>query len=105
MLETYITIAIAVLAVVAGYFAIRYGYKEQVMKVLFYLVTKAEKQLGGGTGELKFAAVTTWLYERFPLALRFFFTTKQVDELIELAVQKMKEYLEKNSKAAELKEV
>lgn len=75
------------------------------MKVLFYLVTKAEKQLGGGTGELKFAAVTTWLYERFPLALKFFFTPKQVDELIELAVQKMKEYLEKNSKAAELKEI
>lgn len=42
------------------------------MKVLFYLVAKAEKQ---------------------------------VDELIELSVQKMKEYLEKNSKAAELKEV
>ena len=67
--------------------------------MLFYLVTQAEAEFGSGTGDWKYAAVTTWLYERMPAILKFFFTAKQIDTMIEAAVDQMKEYLQKNASA------
>ena len=61
-------------------------------------MTQAEANTSG-TGELKYAAVTTWLYERIPAIVKFFFTAKQIDQLIEAAVDQMKEYLKKNVSA------
>jgi hypothetical protein len=72
------------------------GYKKQVNEILFYLVSKAEQELGGGTGQLKYAAVTTWLHERLPAIAKFIFTPKQIDVMIETAVTRMKEYLKTN---------
>jgi len=83
-------------------FLVKRGATKQVREILFYLVTKAEAEFGRGTGELKFAAVTTWIYERLPAIVRLLFTTKEIDNLIEEAVQKMKEYLESNKKAKAL---
>ena len=80
-------------------FLCRKGTTPYVKKMLFYLVTEAERHFGAGTGELKYAAVTTWIYEKLPSIVRFFFTTKQIDKLIEEAVNEMQEYLSKNSKA------
>jgi len=79
----------------------RLGYKRHVSEILFYLVVLAEKQFGGGTGEIKFAAVTAWIYERIPIALRLLFTQKEISNLIELAVTRMKDYLARNQKATE----
>jgi hypothetical protein len=72
------------------------GAKKKVFQMLFYLVTIAEEEFGEGAGQLKFAAVTTWIYERMPAIARFLFTSKQIDNMIEEAVTKMKEYLESN---------
>lgn len=80
----------------------RRGATPYVKQMLFYLVTEAERHFGGGTGELKYAAVTTWIYEKLPAVVRFFFTAKQIDKLIEEAVNEMQEYLSKNDKAATL---
>ena len=77
----------------------RRGATPYVKQMLFYLVTEAERLFGGGTGELKYAAVTTWIYEHLPAIVRFFFTAKQIDKLIEEAVDEMQEYLSKNAKA------
>lgn len=81
---------------------IRRGAAHYVKRMLFYLVTEAERKLGSGTGQLKYAAVTTWLYEKTPAIVKFFFTAKQIDILIEAAVQEMKEYLNSNTKAMAL---
>lgn len=76
--------------------------KNQIKKVnamLFYLVTEAESHFGNGTGSLKYAAVTTWLYERLPTIIKLIFTDKQIDKMIENAVDEMKEYLKNNKNA------
>ena len=78
---------------------VKRGAIKQVNEILFYLVTEAEAQYGGGTGALKYAAVTAWLYERLPAIVRLLLTTKQIDLLIENAVLRMKKYLDTNENA------
>lgn len=80
-------------------FLFKRGAKKRVYAMLFYLVTLAENEFGGGTGQLKFAAVTTWIYERLPVITKFLFTAKQIDKMIEDSVKKMKKYLEENMHA------
>lgn len=78
---------------------IKKGAIKQVNEMLFYLVTEAEAQFGGGTGQLKYAAVVAWLYEKLPTIIKILFTQKQIDILIENAVLRMKKYLETNADA------
>ena len=93
------SVIVVILFIVAVILMLRKGAKKQVNEMLFYLVTEAEKQFGGGTGQLKYAAVVAWLYERLPLIVRILFTEKQIDLLIEDAVERMKKYLESNIQA------
>lgn len=93
---------VVLLFIVGMIILLKKGYVKQVSEILFYLVTEAEAQFGGGTGELKYAAVTAWLYERLPAIVKILFTVKQIDKLIEEAVQRMKDYLSENAKALEL---
>lgn len=51
--------------------------------ILFRLVTKAEQEFGGGTGELKKAAVIEWIYEKLPAILRLIISRKEIDRLID----------------------
>lgn len=95
------SILVVVLSIVAIVVLIKLGYKKYAKQICFYLVCTAEKQFGSGTGTLKYAAVTAWLYERLPLICKLFFTEKQIDNLIETSVQKMKEWLSNNDKAVE----
>lgn len=90
------------LAITALIFLYKRGAKKKVFKILFYLVTVAEEEFGGGTGQLKFAAVTTWIYERLPAITKLLFTTKQIDNMIEDAVERMKDYLKTNEQARNL---
>ena len=85
--------------VVGCVFLVRRGYESQVKEMLLYLVCKAEELYGSGTGELKYSAVVTWVYEKLPPIMRLLFTTKQIDQYIEAAVLQMKEYLSKNNQA------
>lgn len=80
-------------------FLLHKGYVKQANEILFYLVTQAEKEFGGGTGQLKYAAVTTWLYEKLPAIAKILLTSDQIDILIESAVLRMKEYLDNNMQA------
>jgi hypothetical protein len=102
MIANWDSVALFVVLVVALALMVQKGYTAQVKQILFYLVTEAEAQFGGGTGELKYSAVSTWLYDRLPLVAKLVFTNKSIDELIEQAVLEMKEYLEKNKKAQKL---
>jgi len=51
--------------------------------VMFKLVTKAEQEYGGGTGELKKAAVVEWIYERLPAVLRVIVSQREIERLID----------------------
>ena len=78
---------------------IKKGYEDKVKQMLFYLVCKAEELYGSGTGDLKYSAVVTWVYDQLPSIVKLLFTTKQIDKYIEVAVVQMKEYLSKNNQA------
>jgi hypothetical protein len=52
-------------------------------KIVFVLVTEAEKKYGSGTGSVKFAAVVDWLYPKIPALVRLFVTSSQLEKLIE----------------------
>lgn len=96
-------VIVALMAVVAAggytiYVFVKMQSDKQLNKVrewLLYAVTKAEKELGGGTGQIKlryvydmFVARFTW----FAKAISFEMFSMMVDE----ALDKMKEMLESN---------
>jgi hypothetical protein len=64
-----------------------------VRKIILTLVIQAEKQLGSGTGELKYAMVVERLYRIFPTTVRWFLSEKELDRMIEEAVVYLKGYL------------
>lgn len=99
ILRYWDSILVVILFALFLLYLIKKGAIKQVNEILFYLVTEAEKQFGGGTGQLKYAAVVAWLYERLPLVTKFLITAKQLDEMIEESVHRMKDYLEKNKDA------
>lgn len=68
-------------------------FRRQAADMLLYLVVTAENEFGAKTGDIKYSAVTSWLYEQLPTMARIFLTRKMIDTLIEDAVQYMKKYL------------
>lgn len=69
---------------------IKRGETKILKQILFNLVTQAEKQFGSGTGSLKFAAVSDWIYQRIPTILKFLFTEKDIASLIETVLTEAK---------------
>ena len=71
------------------------GHKKIVYKILYSLVTEAEKQFGGGTGELKQAYVIEKLYSALPAVLKALVTAEQletwVDDVLIIAKEKWKQ--------------
>lgn len=104
MNEQMIIVLAGVLIVAALVLLLKTKYKTQAAEMLLYLVTKAEQELGGGTGQLKYSAVSLWLYERLPSIAKLLLSAKLIDSLIEDAVERMQSYLEVNGKAREIVE-
>ena len=102
ILNQWPNIALVMAFITVCLILVKRGYGYYVGEMLFYLVTEAEAKFGSGTGELKYAAVTTWLYEKLPTLAKFLFTRKQIDQMIEAAVDRLREYLEKNKNAEKL---
>lgn len=69
---------------------VKRGETKVLKQILFNLVTQAEKQFGSGTGELKFAAVSDWIYQRIPAILKLLFTEKDISNLIETVLEQAK---------------
>ena len=81
--------------VVVGFLAlvavlIKRGETKILKNILFKLVTQAEREFGSGTGTLKYAAVSDWLYQRMPAVLKFLFTEKDIDNMIESVLAEAK---------------
>lgn len=83
-----VLVVLAFLAVIVV--LIRRGETKVLKNILFSLVTKAERQFGGGTGYLKFAAVSDWIYQRIPAVLKLLFTAKDIEKMIESALEEAK---------------
>lgn len=79
---------------------IKRGETAVLNRILFGLVTKAEKEFGGGTGKLKLAAVSDWIYQRIPAVLKLLFSEKDIEKLIESALEEAKKAWETNGNLA-----
>lgn len=85
-----IIILVAAVLLIVAYKA---GYRGTVKKIILSFVVQAEKALGSGTGELKYAMVIEAVYNKLPAVVRFLFTPEEIDNMIEEGVDKLKEIL------------
>lgn len=83
-----VLVVVAFLAVVVV--LIKRGETKILKQILFNLVTQAEKQFGSGTGSLKYAAVADWIYQRIPAVLKLFFTSNDIEKMIEDVLEEAK---------------
>lgn len=72
----------------------RLGYKREVKKTILNLVARAEDELGGGSGPIKYKRVRTWLYAGIPSILKIFVTEAMIDEIIEYGFQELKKFFD-----------
>ena len=72
------------------------GQTKALESILFALVTQAEKEFGGGTGELKLATVIKRAYEKMPAWARAFITVERLTNMINQAVETAKEKWDNN---------
>lgn len=96
----YIVLSIALGVVLgrAAYVFLNKPTKEQISRIkewLLYAVMEAEKELGGGTGQLKLKFVYDMFITRFPaLSTMISFTT--FNKLVEEVLEEFKEILDTN---------
>ena len=79
---------------------IRRGETAVLKKILFSLVTQAEKEYGDGTGRLKLAAVSDWIYQRMPAVLKLLFSQRDIENMIESVLEEAKKAWETNGNIA-----
>lgn len=91
--NNYPSIIVTILFVVGMLLLYKNNKKDIVKKILLSLVVQAEKALGSGTGELKYAWVVDNFYNKIPGIIKLLFTKKEIDTMIEQSVQKLKEIL------------
>lgn len=91
--NNYPSIIVTILFVVGMLLLYKNNKKDVVKKILLSLVVQAEKALGSGTGELKYAWVVDNFYNKMPGIIKLLFTKKEIDTMIEQSVQKLKEIL------------
>lgn len=86
---TTVVVLIIIIAVIVYAYQNKKGLLE---KAALYAVTKAEETWGSNTGKIKFAEVYTYIQKQYPV-VTFFFTEKQLTEIIENALSRLKEIL------------
>ncbi|MCM1059688.1 MAG: hypothetical protein NC452_05285 [Eubacterium sp.] len=87
ILANWDSIILVIAVIVALILLYKHGRVGVVKKVLFSLVSRAEKEFGSGTGELKKAAVIEWIYEKLPKIVTVFITPKEIEQLIETVLE------------------
>lgn len=88
--DLLVTAALVIMLCIVLYFLAKRGKMDTVRKIILSLVTRAELALGSGTGELKYADVVSRLYEVLPVFIRMLYTKKDIDNMIEDSVKKLK---------------
>ncbi|MDR7870295.1 MAG: hypothetical protein RIN55_05515 [Tissierellaceae bacterium] len=87
------SLLVVLLVLIGLLFLYKRGRMDFVRKVVLSLVVQAEKALGSGTGDLKYAMVVENVYKVLPGILTILISRKELDRLIEDGVQYLKEYL------------
>lgn len=72
---------------------LKFGKYNTVKQLILALVVQAERALGSGTGELKYAVVVEAIYTKLPFIIRTLYTSKEIDTMIEDAVTQLKQLL------------
>lgn len=99
-LGSIVVIFAVLIAVVVLFFIAKGKYRKTAKRILLYLVVAAEQRFGGNTGEIKFSYVAEKLHEKMPFVVQILFTEKDIANMIEEAVIKMKKYLADNPEAS-----
>lgn len=84
-------LVVLVFVAVIVFLAVR-GKKQIIYKMLYTLVTEAEKQHGSGTGSIKFAEVMTKIYAMLPAIIKVFITYNTLEDWIERALTDAKQH-------------
>ena len=85
---------VAVLLAVCGYVAFAEGYHDRVYRLIYRLVCNAEREITGTKrGQERKAQVVQAIHDWLPAWARIFISPQDIDDLIELAVAKMKQLL------------
>lgn len=90
------SVAVVVVVIAAVVFLIVKKQWGLLDKMLFALVTWAEREYGGGTGNLKLAAVIEKVYPHIPAVIRLFISTATLEEMIEKALAEAKKRWDQN---------
>lgn len=80
---------------------VKRGETKTLNKILFALVTQAEKEFGSSTGKLKLSTVVDALYQRIPAILKFLFTEKELEKMVEDALTAAKKLWADNDRLLE----
>lgn len=92
--EIIVSVAIGLIAGVGIYFT--WKYPSKVREWMLYAVTEAERELGGGTGQLKLRKVYDMFLAKFP-KLSVFISFATFSSWVDIALDKMREMIEKNA--------
>lgn len=84
--------SVLIVAAVIGSFVYLIAKKQYAIldRIIFALVTEAEKKYGSGTGAVKLAAVIEWVYPKIPAVARLFITESQLVQIIERVLSEAK---------------
>lgn len=94
-----ILLFVIVLLVALVYLWIR-GGKSVVFKMLYAMVTEAEKEYGNGTGSLKLASVIEKIYLKLPAVVRLFVTANTLQKWVETVLEEAKKAWAQNKDIA-----
>lgn len=94
-MNVYVIYALAALLLAAcGYVAFAEGYQDKVYRIIYKLVCNAEQEIvGTKRGQERKAQVVQALHGLLPGWARIFVSQQDIDDLIELAVESMKQLL------------
>ena len=99
ILENWDSILGALAIIIVAVLAVVKQEKAVIFKMLYALVTEAEKQYGSGTGELKLSSVIAQIYEKAPAAVKVI-PVSTLQSWVEEALETAKEKWAKNSNVA-----
>lgn len=98
-IEAIIGYILAALPIAAIAVYLILNQRAKVREWLVWAVTRAEKELGGGTGQLKLRQVYDWFVTKFP-ALSAVLPFRVFSAWVDTALEKMKSMLTNNASVA-----
>lgn len=100
IINNWDTVLLVIAAIASIVYSIFKGNKSVVMKMLYSLVTEAEKEYGSGTGALKLADVISKIYPKLPPIIKAFVSADRLTKWVEIALATAKETWKKNNAIA-----